>query len=77
MISFDLDILYLYLKKYILLLYYIINYMTDYNEPTRLNREELKMMAHIDARNLKAMKNRDKQTAVSYTHLTLPTILRV
>ena len=36
--------------------------MTDYNEPTRLNREELKMMAHIDARNLKAMKNRDKQT---------------
>ena len=36
--------------------------MTDYNEPSRLNREELKLMAHIDARNLKAMKNIDKQT---------------
>ena len=38
--------------------------MTDYNEPSRLNREELKMMAHIDARNLKAMKNRDKQLSL-------------
>ena len=35
--------------------------MTDYNEPSRLNREELKMMAHIDARNLRAMKNKTEE----------------
>jgi len=34
--------------------------MSDYNEPSRLSREDAKLMAYMEARDLKAMKNLNK-----------------
>ena len=34
--------------------------MSDYNEPSRFSREDAKLMAYMEARDLKAMKNLDK-----------------
>ena len=35
--------------------------MSDYNEPTRLSREEARIQTYLDARNLRAMKNKTEE----------------